>query len=174
MAERVISKRMFFPKGEQKKFLNDVKRKLSVADKDLAQLIGKSTRTVTDWKREKFSMSFDAVKVLSKKTGILIHPQVKIKEAYWYTLAGSSAGGLAVHKKYGYIGGDQEERKRKWRIWWETKGKFQKHPILNITKSIKKPNFSVALAEFVGILLGDGGISKRQVTIALHRYDDKE
>lgn len=173
MAEKVISRRVFFPKGEQLKFLDDAQRKLSVSNKKMAELIGKNVRTLADWKREKFSMSLDAAKFLSKKSGTMLPCGAKIKEAHWYTSVGSSAGGLAVYKKYGHIGGSEVERKKKWNIWWNTKGKFQKHPILNITKPIKKPSFSPVLAEFVGVLLGDGGISKRQVVVTLHRYDDK-
>lgn len=173
MAGKVISKRVFFPKGEQSKFLNDVQHKLSIGNKGTAGLIGKNIRTLTDWKREKFSMSHDAVEILARKSKIRIPRGVKTKEAHWYASAGASAGGLAVYKKYGHVGGNEIERKKKWTIWWDTKGKFQKHPILNITKPINKPIFSSALAEFVGILLGDGGISKRQVVVTLHRHDDK-
>lgn len=174
MAEKVISRRIFFPKGEQLKFLNDVQYKLSVGNKEMAELVGKNVRTLADWKREKFSMSLDVASLLSKKSGTILPHEAKIKEAYWYVSVGSSAGGLAVYKKYGHIGGSEAERKKKWRIWWDTKGKFQKHPILNITKPIRKPALSSLLAEFVGILLGDGGISKRQVVVTLHRHDDKE
>lgn len=174
MAEKVISKRLIFPKGGQSKFLNDVQDKLSVTNIELARLIGKNTRTLADWKRGKFLMSLDSAKLLSKKSKIVIPPGAKIKEAYWYTLTGASAGGLAVYKKYGHVGGNEEDRKIKWKIWWDTKGKFQKHAILNVTKPIRTPSFSPFLAEFVGILLGDGGISKRQVVVTLHRYDDKE
>ncbi|OHA84416.1 MAG: hypothetical protein A2937_01625 [Candidatus Yonathbacteria bacterium RIFCSPLOWO2_01_FULL_47_33b] len=173
MAESVISQRVFFPKGEQKKFIKNVQSTLSLDSKALAELAGKSARTLADWKREKFSMPLSAAEFLSEKSGIPLHANVKIKEAYWYTSLGSSAGGTAVYEKYGHIGGDQEERKEKWHIWWSTIGQFQKHAILNIVKPIKKPIFSSSLAEFVGVILGDGGLSKRQVVITLHRYDDK-
>ena len=149
MVEKVISKRLIFPKGEQSKFLSDVQQKLSLCNKAVAELIGKNVRTLADWKREKFSMSLDEAEFLSKKSGVVISSGAEIKEAYWYTRAGSLAGGLAVYKKYGRIGGDEEERKKKWNIWWDTKGKFQEHPILNKTKSVKKPNFSSELAEFI-------------------------
>lgn len=36
------------------------------------------------------------------------------------------------------------------------------------------PPYSINLAEFIGILLGDGGISSRQVTITLHKSDDRD
>jgi intein/homing endonuclease len=37
----------------------------------------------------------------------------------------------------------------------------------------KKPEFSEELAEFVGIMLGDGGMSEHQMTVTLHRVTDK-
>jgi hypothetical protein len=174
MAELSISKRISFPKGEQARFLNDVQSKLALTGKELARLAGKDVRTVGDWKREKFLMSFDVAKLLSKISGVKIPARAEVKTAYWYASLGSSVGGRAVYKKYGSVGGSEEERKRKWRIWWDTKGKFLERSAISVTKPIKKPDFSVSLAEFTGIILGDGGISKRQVVVTLHRYDDKE
>lgn len=174
MAEVVISKRLAFPKGEQTKFINDVQKELLMNNNELAEIIGKNKRTLADWKREKFSMSLDSAKFLSEKSGVVISVEAESKEAHWYTKVGASAGGIALYKKYGHVGGDEEERKRKWRKWWDTKGKFEKCPTLFKKKPIKNPIFSAKLAEFVGILLGDGGIAKRQVVITLHRYDDKE
>ena len=94
--------------------------------------------------------------------------------SFWYVFNGSSAGGTAVYKKYGHIGGDSEFRKKKWFEWWNKIGKFKPHPIINVTKSIKKPDYSPKLAEFTGIVMGDGGITKNQLTITLHHIDDKE
>ena len=41
-------------------------------------------------------------------------------------------------------------------------------------KPIQYPRISAKLAEFVGILMGDGGISARQVVVTLHSETDKE
>ncbi|HEY1646000.1 MAG TPA: hypothetical protein VGF75_06590, partial [Candidatus Saccharimonadales bacterium] len=41
-------------------------------------------------------------------------------------------------------------------------------------KVVSKPAKSVALAEFIGILIGDGGVTKYQVTIALNSTVDYE
>ncbi|MDP2665234.1 MAG: LAGLIDADG family homing endonuclease, partial [bacterium] len=57
--------------------------------------------------------------------------------------------------------------------WWESIGKFEKNPIFE-TKTIYKPRRGIELAEFVGIMMGDGGISKYQVAITLHHIDDLE
>ncbi|MFA5335753.1 MAG: LAGLIDADG family homing endonuclease [Candidatus Omnitrophota bacterium] len=43
-----------------------------------------------------------------------------------------------------------------------------------IRKDIKRPKRSELLAEFIGIMLGDGGMSKYQVHITFNREQDKE
>lgn len=175
MTESLIlkSKRVFFPKTKQKTFILKAKRKLGLTDAKIANLLKITQRTLTDWKREKFSISLDAVKTILKKTDMDFPENVEIRNPFWYVNIGGRSGGLAVYNKYGIVGGNPEKRKRKWREWWEKKGKFLNHPILQC-KSINKPKKNRDLAEFVGIVLGDGGITKRQITITLHQKDDKE
>ena len=74
-------------------------------------------------------------------------------------------------KKYGRVPVDETKRLRQWRKWWETKGKDKKLPILQECP-VQRPRQSVKLAEFIGIMLGDGGMSKYQATITLHHIDD--
>ena len=81
---------------------------------------------------------------------------------------------MAVYKKYGIIGGNQEIRKKKWREWWEKSGKFNLNLLPNKTLPFKTPRKSNKLAEFIGIMLGDGGISQYQITVTLHDKDDLE
>lgn len=83
-------------------------------------------------------------------------------------------GGFATYKKYGRVGGDPQKRKEAWRQWWEEEGKHQESKILYKRKIIRFPEKSAQLAEFVGILMGDGGISARQVTVTLHSETDRE
>ena len=164
--------RVFFPKGAQKKFINTILSKVSV--KEAAELCNLSERTIRDWRREKFLMDLDALRKICKEIGIRLPSNIELRDDYWYVAHGSSAGGTAVLKKYGRIGGDPEYRKKKWYEWWEREGKYKKHPIINIVKPIRKPPFSGELAEFVGIVLGDGGITQRQITITFHSKDEKE
>lgn len=119
-------------------------------------------------------VNFNALQKLCKKSNISFPPNIKIKERYWYASKGAFNGWKAVVKKYGGIPGDSEYRKKKWREWWNEEGRYKKHPIIAVSMPIKKPAFSKELAEFVGIVLGDGGISQRQVAITLHSLDDKE
>ncbi|MDO8663521.1 MAG: LAGLIDADG family homing endonuclease [Candidatus Wildermuthbacteria bacterium] len=170
MAESFISKRVEFPEGKQKEFLDKIMEKMSI--EEIAKICDLSERTMRDWRREKFSMSLEAVKILSRITNRKIPQNVKIKEPFWYAYKGAKIGGIACLEKYGVIGGDPEYRKRKWREWWEKDGRHRKK-WLTIAKPIREPPYSERLAEFVGIVLGDGCISDRQIAITLHHIDDK-
>lgn len=172
MLEKHISKRVIFPKRAQQRFLVIAIEKFGGA-KFLAEEMGLSTRTVRDWRREKFSMDYSVLRRICLMKKLTIPKGLKIRDRYWYVLRGGKAGGVAVYKKYGYVGGDPENRKRKWYAWWERKGKFISNSICK-RKAIRKPRKNVELAEFVGIIMGDGSISERQVAITLHHLKERE
>lgn len=173
MAELLNSKRVFFPKGKQQEFLLQSKEQLCVTWQEIAEISGTSLRNLNDWRNEKISMSFVAMEKICKKRKCTIPRRMTVKDAYWYVTKGAKAGGKAIVKKYGIVGGDQEYRRKKWREWWEKEGKFRPSKITQ-PLPFKKPKFSEELAEFVGILLGDGGISEHQITITLNSVTDKE
>jgi len=172
MAERHKSKRVKFPKNKQRDFLFTAKNKLGITWSEFAEILKISQRNLSDWKQEKITLPLSTVKTICKKSGLAFPKNIQLLSPYWYTTKGASKGGLAVLKKYKIIGGDPQVRMKRWEEWWEKEGKFKKHPILD-RFPIKKPPFSAKLAEFVGILLGDGGISQRQVSITLNRETDK-
>ncbi|MFH1509973.1 MAG: hypothetical protein ABID67_02445 [Candidatus Nealsonbacteria bacterium] len=158
--------RVLFPKREQNKFINKLLSKISV--KEAAKICGLSERTVRDWRREKFLIEEKALKLLCKKTRIKFPNFIKLVDPYWYVSKSARLGGMAVYEKYGRVGGNPEYRKKKWYEWWEREGKYKKHPIINVAKPINKPPFSKQLAEFMGIVLGDGGMTSYQVSITLN------
>ena len=172
MAEQFNSKRAFLPQTKQTQFINKILAKIPI--KKAAKLCNISQKTIRDWRRGKFSMDLKIIQELYLKTNTSPPRNIKTKNRYWYVNKGASIGGIAVFKKYGRIGGDPEYRKKKWFEWWEKEGKFKKHPIINVCLPVKKPKKSNELAELIGILIGDGGITKRQITITLNHIDDKE
>ncbi len=174
MAKLDISKRAKFPINKQGLFIKDCAKRLGASNNQIAKLLNVSARTITDWKREKFLITFQAAKILGKKSGIKLPGNLKSKDKFWYTTKGAYNGGLAMYRKYGCVGIDPEYRKKKWFEWWKQRGKFKNHPILNNPLPINQPIKSEELAEFVGIILGDGGITKNQVTITLHHVDDEK
>lgn len=168
----LIIKRVRLPTGKQRELIQQLTENISI--KEAAKLCNCSARTIRDWRREKFLMDYDCLQKLCKKGELPLPNNLELKEQYWYTTLGGVAGGKAVVKKYGIVGGDPEHRKIKWREWWDKTGRFKPHPILNVCLPIEKPEKSEELAEFVGITMGDGSISRYQVTITLNRNDDKE
>ena len=173
MAKKYISNsnRVVFPIGKQRKFLERILREFSV--QETAKECRVSMRTIRDWRREKFTVDLSAVRRMCKKARIPFPRYTSLRDRYWYTANGASAGGIAVFKKYGQIG-DPKYRKKKWQEWWEKTGRYKQHPIIGISKPIHKPPFSLELAEFVGILLGDGGITRNQIVVSLNSIEDAD
>lgn len=175
MAESFKSSRIKFKKsGDQRKFILNAKNKLDLNYEQFSQKLGICSRTLRDWEKEKFNMPLSAMSFICKKLNIEFPKGIKIIDKYWYVAKGAKKGGMATFKKYGVIGGSQEIRKEKWREWWGREGKFKENIVIGKRKTIKKPKKSKDLAEFVGIMLGDGGISKMQIAITLHRITDRK
>lgn len=161
----------FDVKQEQIDFFNKIIAKISI--KEAADLCGFCERTIRDWRRAKSTVDLDAINALSAKTGVSLPEKIKIKTDYWYTFFGAHKGAMASLKKYGRVGGDAEYHKKKWREWWEKEGKYKNlNKGIFARKSFNKPSFSDELAEFTGILLGDGGISTNQVIISFNIKDE--
>ncbi len=173
MAEQLKSKRVFFPTGKQAEFLLQSKKDLDCTWSALAEICEMSVRNLSDWRKEKSSLTFFAVKRICQKRKIAWPNNLVVKDAYWYTKKGAVAGGRAVVSKYGKVGGDESYRKKKWQAWWEKEGRLKSSKITQ-PLPFKKPVFSEDLAEFVGIMLGDGGITEHQITVTLNSVTDKE
>lgn len=171
MTKQSKDKRAIFPPNKQRAFLERVGEFLSVTD--VARISHCSERAVRDWRREKFSMPLAVIQALSARTNVPVPKNIKIQDAYANNAKAGKMGIAAVIKKYGGIPRDEKYRKKQWCLWWESTGKFEKNLIFE-TKAVYKPRRSVELAEFVGIMMGDGGISKYQIAITLHHIDDLE
>lgn len=172
MPESFNSKRAIFPTGRQKAFLERVSKKSSKAFEEIASIVKVSKRTINDWRREKFLMPVSVVKQLSRFAHISI-PQFKTRGRYDHVKNAGRLGGQAIVAKYGRVGGEPEKRKAAWKRWWDTKGRLIENDILK-PKPFRKPSKSADLAEFIGIMMGDGGISKTQISITLHSIDDEK
>lgn len=173
MAKKVKYKRVIFPEGTQNIFFQSILKRFSISD--IARTSDVSERTIRDWYRERFSVDLDSLRKLCKKYRILFPSNVEIRDRYWYAKKGARLGGIARFQKYGCVGLDEKYRKEKWLEWWRREGKYKKtwkrfvEPMV-----IERPEFSKQLAEFVGIMLGDGGISDYQIMVTLNSQNEKE
>lgn len=119
-------------------------------------------------------MSLPIARRLSRKSRIPIPSGVVIHDPFWYVTKGAHAGWVSMFKKYGRVPVDPAYRLKKWREWWEREGQYKPHPVFGVRKSIQRPYFSSRLAEFTGIVMGDGGITRRQVVVTMHSRDDRK
>lgn len=161
--------RLALPPRKLKSFMDKALEKVSVAE--IAEICNCSERTIRDWRRGKFRISSDAAKAISSRLRIPNLDSSYEVDVYAHTANAGSLGGKALIKKYGKLPISEEYRKEKWREWWESDGKLREIPLLS-SKSVFIPRKSSVLAEFMGIMMGDGGISKYQISITLHQNDD--
>lgn len=166
-------KRVQFPSGGQKRFLEKVQLFTGLPVNELAGVVNVHPRSYRDWKREKLNMSLPAVRELSRISGIDLPSDIEVLEPFWYVNKGAQKAWDTLQRRYGGMVLDEEYRKKKWREWWMREGKHRQPPYF-YTIPVRKPPYSSALAEFTGIMMGDGGITKRQVKITVHSEDDKE
>lgn len=173
MADRIYQNRAIFPKGRQSKFLAKAVKTSHLSWAAFAKKINIHSRTLNDWRREKCSMPINKLKKICKLYNLSV-PNIKLKKPFWYTFKGATLGAEATLKKYGRVGGDLAYQKKKWYEWWNKKGKYQDNGCIKEPLPIKIPRFSKDLAEFTGIMLGDGGITNNQIKITTNSIDDKE
>lgn len=169
---KLSTDKVWFTTGKQTAFLNTVAEHSGKTTKELAFTLKRSDRTVRDWRREKYRMDYGSLKKLCQLSQMPIPKNIETRPAYSHTQAAGKRGAAAIKKKYGrHFPGDDTYRAEQWKHWWKTKGKHQPAPQLQAT-AIHEPVHSEDLAEFFGIVIGDGGITKYQLTITLNRTDD--
>lgn len=176
MSEKYTSDRIKFPNaGDQTKFLLTICQQQGLDWQKLGKALNRNPKTIRDWANEKYRMPYTVAETLAKSGGLKLSKSV-IREPWskHARQAGIRGGNAVVQKNGGRVILDEKHRKAKWNQWWEATGQYRPHPIINNPSPYKKPEKSEQLAEFIGIVLGDGGISHRQITITLHREDDRE
>lgn len=171
MSELLKNKRVIFArKGQQGRWLQDLSKNTSI--KELAEVCRCSERTIRDWKREKFHMNSDCLLRLCKTYKVAL-PIVRTESQFAHTKLAGQKGGKAVIEKYGKIPVSERLRKEGWNIWWNKEGKYKKDSVTN-PRSIRLPRKSTKLAEFLGIMMGDGTLAPYHIAITLNAVDDLE
>lgn len=164
--------RVKFPKGKQQSFLESVQRATGTDAEYLAEKLGISARTVRDWQREKWHMSEQALNRLCRFAGIPMPEHVEVLPEYWSVHKAARLGGRRRVALYGSPG-TPEGRQKAGRLFqqrMETNPALVKTWGMVVAKEIKHPPHSPLLAEFVGILIGDGSVrSSFQVTMSFNR-----
>ena len=147
--------RIRFEKQSQFDFLNNIRKRLEFNWSQLAKFLGVHPRSLSHWKTEKYTLPEEVfkkcTKIVKRKSDI---PSYEVLPNFWNTKEAGRKGALAVKNTY---------RSRRLNLRKEI-----------LRKKIFKPRETYQLAEFFGILLGDGGITDNQVIISLNRKDNKD
>lgn len=140
--------------------------------RSIAQKLGVSERTLRDWLNGKYTMPFQSFSDLIQLCSL---NQKDFQPSYissdqLRSMAGK-IGGAAYWKKYRSLGTRSDKSKGGKNSYSRTSDNpnsiFRRN-------DIARPEESEKLAEFIGICIGDGSLTKYQQTIALNSIDDRE
>lgn len=167
--------RAIFTSGKQSDWISKIISKSKLSTDELAKTCNVSGRTFRDWKRGKFTISDKALLHLSRKFNLPIFSDVKIVSDFWYVEKGARKGALRRMELYGPLGtfkgrikgGKISQQRRK-----ENPEKYRKLGCI-VRKNFSQFKLSGDLAETVGIILGDGGVTDYQIKVTLDRKIDK-
>lgn len=168
---KLSTDKVWFTTGEQTRIIEQVLQQTGLSISQIAAELKKSERTVRDWRREKFRMDYGSLILLCKLAKIPL-PAVETRPAYSHTSTAGKRGAATVLRKYGRPVVDETFRKQRWQAWWHKTGQYNT-PSQSQPKPIYQPATSTKLAEFIGIVIGDGGITKYQLMITLNSTDDR-
>ncbi|MBI5619554.1 hypothetical protein HY950_01200 [Candidatus Gottesmanbacteria bacterium] len=157
----------------QKQYFHKVETVSKFHPNQLASFFHIVPRSFRDWKRGKYAIPKYVVETIEKRFHVPFPASKKEAQRAWKQIKfnASRRGGLAVMEKYGGPG-TPEGRSKGGKRGMQT---LRARGLVPQPKPFFGPsNYSPELAEFVGILLGDGHIGKEQWSITLNAIKDKE
>lgn len=157
-------------------FLLGVCKKLEINTEEAGNLVGICGRSYRDWIRGKLLPRKDAIEKFSEISGIPIPKILEEREEWWSGRVNGKIGGAKRLKLYG-VTFTQDDRIKGGHISQvrrETNPDYYRQLGCNVPTLFKVPRKSAQLAEFLGIVLGDGGLTDGQCEISLHITDDAE
>ncbi len=165
--------RVVFAKGMQGQFLTEIKQIMNMETEKLALNYGVHPRTNRDWQREKYLISQKALTSLQKFSGVSCPKILEILPDYWSTPKAGQVGARERFARYGNPG--TIDGRRRGALIAYNKMKQSGLPTgFKFRRTFVKPEPSALLAEFLGIMLGDGGIGPYQISISLNATTDAD
>lgn len=168
--------RISFLENKQSDFLSRIKKKYKLKWSDIARACKVHKRTLFDWRRNKYQMSYIALEELRKKYSFVIPRKLKILPENWNIDNAARLGAIRRNALHGNPG--TPEGRRKGGVASLKIHKLNHEKFINTgfigPKEIKYPHKSILLSEAVGIILGDGSITKYQLAISLNSKTEKQ
>lgn len=168
--------RLLMNMGEQTKFFRQVAGELGLSSVSIGKLLGISGRSYRDWVNGKVLPRKESVNLLHKLSGVAVPKIIEEREEWWSGRINGKSAGIARVLKHGSPGTPEGRRKggRVSQLRRKEAPDIYRKMGCKVANDFITPRHSCTLAEFVGIVLGDGSISKDQCQISLHMIDDIE
>lgn len=165
--------RVKFLSGGQTAFLSEVSRVSDLSTNDLARLAGVVPRSYRDWKRENLKMPLEVVELFGSKFNISLAEDKEVLVNRWRRSRrkANRKGGLARFRKHGSPATLEGRKKGGSRAMVVLR---ERGIIPNLRHYNLPEGYSEDLAEYLGILLGDGGLTPYQCFVTLNSKADKD
>lgn len=169
--------RVEFSKIKQSSFLDFIQKKESLTNGQIAEKCNVCERTFRDWKRDKYKMSYFALQRLCVMAGVSMPKGIKVLTEHWGVSIAGRVGGKKYMELYGSLG-TLESRRRggivSQNMFRENRAYAEKVGFI-LRKKVKYPERSELLAEFIGVMIGDGSIrNDYQIAIAFNGREDQD
>lgn len=136
---------------DQRAFFGKVKDLSELTNKELGRLVDLKARAYRDWTAGRRSPRLDAIKKLAELFKVSVPKDIEVREENWGQVKGGKVSQLKrLRNPQAYEGTG-----------------------VILRNKFKKPEKNCRLAEFVGVVLGDGSVTEDQCQICLHLKDDK-
>ena len=168
--------RCLFGVENQVEFFRKIKRESGLPNRILGNVVGVSGRSFGDWVNGKTLPTKTGMLKLGKKFGVEIPRVLEEREEYWSGRVHGRKAALERLKIYGPPG-TLEGRRKGGLVSWQKRREnpeYYKNLGCVVENKFNKSKKSVDLAEFIGIVLGDGCLTRDQCQISLNLIDDKE
>lgn len=164
-------KRVRFNSPSCRDFFILLKGKTQLQLSGLASELNVSAKSLSDWRCSKSKMPLD---VYNKIIGTykMLPADVQITDDLDEKHSAARLGGLKRMQLFGNPG--TPEGRKKGGTISQQKNSQNGDSNFVVRKRIATPSLSTKLAEFIGVLLGDGHVNKRQVTVSLNLTTDFE
>ena len=163
--------RLVFSKEDLTKFFEEAKRRSGLTWGDISKLLGVSERNFFDWRKGHLTVPEDVVFCLEEKFDIKAPKPIKKLKEDWSKSSSGRLGSIKSRALHGNPGTSDGRKKGGLRAVETHRNRGTN---FFTAREVIYPKYSEELAEFVGIILGDGGISDKQIYITLHIRDDIE
>lgn len=169
--------RILLSKSDQIYFFKQIKLASGLNREALGRLVGISGRSFSDWTNAKTLPTKHGLTLLSREFSIEIPRILSVREEWWSGRLNGRNAALAKYKKYGYFGQLKGVDRSRGGFTSQQNRKHQPEYYKSIgcivPNTFRNPIKSKKLAEFVGVVLGDGCLTRDQCQISLNSIDDR-